>query len=1296
MLGAWSFAIGTSVGWGSLVVTSNTYLSKAGPAGSVLGLCIGAVLMLIISYNYAYMMRCYPEAGGAYIYTREVFGYDQGFLIAWFICITYFAMLWANATSLPLFVRIIFGDALCFGKLYSFLGYDVYLGEALLSLAALILFGYLRVLSRKFTDILMIVLALLFSAGIVITFTAAMCGRHPSLSPAYLPDASAIRQIAGIAVISPWAFIGFESISHRADEFSFSGKYYLRVLVTAVVSTTLLYVFVTLLSVTAYPPQFSNWLDYIRHLGDLEGLEALPAFYAASCYMGNTGVVLLLLTLLALVITSLIGNITSLSKLFQTLAKDHILPSSFDCVNEKGVPFRAVYLVIGLSVLIPFVGRTAIGWIVDVTTIGAVLIYGFVCACTAKMAKEMGDRGQLWTGCLGFASMLFLGAYFILPGFFTVGALEKETFFLFVVWVMLGFLFFRAIMHRDKKKRFGKSISVWVAMLAFVLIISLIWMRQSMLSSYDDTLGQVEQHYEETAGVNEYANEDEVYIRGQLTDLEGKNSRTMIIAVGMFCFALVIMLTNHSYMNKRSQESEMLANRDPMTGVMSKHAYLIKEKEIDADIAEGKSRDFSIVVFDVNGLKKINDTLGHKAGDEYIRKASKMISEIFQHSTIYRVGGDEFITILYGQNYAARQSLMQTLHQTSVDHISRNEAVVSGGMADYGPEDRSIHDVFKRADAQMYKEKKLLKSLGAVTRDDEPSEPEAPAYAISMDIEEPIIHIRRFILIVEDEYINQEILGNILEDQFDILYAANGEEGLKILQEHRDEIALVLLDLLMPVMSGLEVLEKINQDDELRKIPVIVLTADQDAELECLRMGAMDFIPKPYPIWEIVKARVIKCIELSENRRIIQSTERDNLTNLFNIDYFYRYVKAFDQNFWDTPMDALVLRISSFRLIRERHGKKYSDMVLRGIGENIRTICREIKGVGCYKGIDTFLIYCPRKDDYSGILEQASAGILTDEAWAKQIRLRLGVYAVEDKNLDIEKRFDRAKTAADQGKNTPDRPIIFYDSDMAEAASFQEKLLADFPAAIRQGQFAVHFQPRYDIRGERPVLCGAQALVRWDHPELGHLLPDRFIPLLENNGLILELDTYVWRAAARRVQEWRQKYGSCVPISVNVSRIDMLMPDLKNIFQEILQTYKLTPEDLILAITQSAYTVGLDQIAFNARELKSMSPEHGFRIEVEGFGSGSASLETLSRFPLDTLKIDMTFILHHFGQNRNSQATELLIDIAGFLKVPVLAQDVETQEQYDALKSLGCRLAQGFYFAHALPGEGFEEVLKNA
>ncbi|MBR0367745.1 MAG: EAL domain-containing protein [Clostridia bacterium] len=472
--------------------------------------------------------------------------------------------------------------------------------------------------------------------------------------------------------------------------------------------------------------------------------------------------------------------------------------------------------------------------------------------------------------------------------------------------------------------------------------------------------------------------------------------------------------------------------------------------------------------------------------------------------------------------------------------------------------------MFERADALMYEEKQLLKGLGAVTRDD--AEEAVKQKAPSGD-EQVIVSVVKKVLTVEGEPVNQMMLGAALQDEYDILYASDGEEALEVVKAGVDDLSLMLLDLQMPGMNGREVLRIMKEDPGYSKLPVIVLTADQTAEVDCLRLGAMDFIPKPYPSWEIVRARVRRCIELSENRNIIQSTERDSLTRLFNIDYFLRYVKMYDQHYHDMAMDAVVLDVNRFHILNERYGKAYGDSVLGRIGERIRQIVREIKGVGCRRCADTFLLYCPHRERYDDILDRVSQALKDDEKTSNRVRLRLGIYAKADKEIDIERRFDYAKIAADNVKGNYVDTIGWYDSEMRERELYRERLLEDFWPSLENDRFTVYYQPKYDIRPETPVLVSAEALVRWNHPELGIITPDDFIPLLEDNGLILELDRFVWRETAARIREWKDRLDVALPVSVNVSRVDMLTPNLKGIFREILNDYGLTADDMILEIT---------------------------------------------------------------------------------------------------------------------------------
>ncbi|MBQ7500372.1 MAG: EAL domain-containing protein [Clostridia bacterium] len=560
-----------------------------------------------------------------------------------------------------------------------------------------------------------------------------------------------------------------------------------------------------------------------------------------------------------------------------------------------------------------------------------------------------------------------------------------------------------------------------------------------------------------------------------------------------------------------------------------------------------------------------------------------------------------------------------------------------------------------------------------------------------MDKQDKLIHSssgKRIVLVVDDDIINREMLGEMLEIEYEVIYAENGTAALRMIREYGDMLSLVMLDMLMPEMGGFELLEILKAENILEKIPVIVLTTEKDLEVMSLKCGASDFIKKPYDMPEVVLARVRRIIELWEDRNIIETTEHDPLTQLYNQEFFFRYVEQYDRFHPDTAMDAVYINIDRFRYFNEIYGMDAGNKVLVELAAVISEEVVFSTGLGCRKDGDIFLMYLPHRDDYDPFAEKIREKLSSINT-NYHIHFHIGVYPNADINLDVRGRFDRAKTAGDLVKGNYAETIGFYDESLHKNSLFRQRLTDDFAEAIRNDQFVIYYQPKFDIRGEKPVLVSAEALVRWRHPELGFLSPGMFIPIFEENGMIKQLDHYVWRRVAKQLAEWHEKFGSAMPISVNVSRIDLFDPDLIPFFLEITGENGLSTSDYLLEITESAYTENADSIVAIIEEFR----KHGFRIEMDDFGSGYSSLYMLTELPIDILKIDMVFVRNLLADKKNEKIFKLMIDIGAHLSVPVIAEGVETEEQLGILKKLGCDIIQGYFFSPPVPPEKFELFL---
>ena len=545
---------------------------------------------------------------------------------------------------------------------------------------------------------------------------------------------------------------------------------------------------------------------------------------------------------------------------------------------------------------------------------------------------------------------------------------------------------------------------------------------------------------------------------------------------------------------------------------------------------------------------------------------------------------------------------------------------------------------------------------------------------------------RKTVLVVEDEAINREMLGFILQEDYDVLYAENGRDALEVLRERA--VSMILLDINMPVMNGYELMDKLRADTKLSGIPIIVLTSDKNAEVEALDRGAVDFIPKPYDMPAIILARVKRIIQFAEDRQLIRDIERDELTGLYSRNFFLEYCASLLAERKDRPMDMIAMDIDRFRLINEIYGKGMGDTVLSALAEGLKDLLKEHVGIGCRSDADLFYLFVERMEDYAQTLAAVARRVQAIEGMAS-VHLRMGVYQGVDGTHPVEWFCDAAKAACSSTRGNYVQNISIYDATFNERELYNQRLISDIDQAIAQKQFKVFYQPKFSIQGEKPVLYSAEALVRWVHPELGFISPGAFIPLFEDNGLISRLDTYVWSEAAAQIRVWREKYGFTLPVSVNLSRQDLFDVNLLDRINRIVRENGIDRQALHLEVTESVYAQDMDQMLLAMSRLR----DAGFKIEMDDFGSGYSSLNMLCLMPLDALKIDMKFVQNVLSAPSGYHVLEFVIDLAHSLSLPAIVEGVEEEQQYKLVKRAGCDLVQGYYFSRPVDPAAFELLI---
>ncbi|MCF2680605.1 EAL domain-containing protein [Faecalicatena contorta] len=547
---------------------------------------------------------------------------------------------------------------------------------------------------------------------------------------------------------------------------------------------------------------------------------------------------------------------------------------------------------------------------------------------------------------------------------------------------------------------------------------------------------------------------------------------------------------------------------------------------------------------------------------------------------------------------------------------------------------------------------------------------------------------KKQILVAEDNELNRKILVEILSDHYTILEAENGEVALDTLCKHRNDIALILLDIQMPVMDGHTFLKKVKEDPEYALIPVIVMTQgdSEEDELYALSHGAMDFLPKPYRP-QIILHRIASIINLRETAAMVNQFKYDRLTGLYSKEFFYQQLIDILQQNPDWEYDIICCNIENFKLYNDAFGIRGGDQLLCNIARYFqdRTKATEVL---CRFRADRFVWLIRRYNKYSDERFLELNQEITSYLGAENLSFKWGIYTIVDRTIPVEKMCDRAMLAVDSIKGQYLRHYAIYDEVMRDKLLREQEILDDMKGALDGGQFQVYLQPKFSLSDYR--LAGAEALVRWYHPQKGLMSPGDFIPLFEKNGFITQMDQYVWEETCKFMREWKDKGYPCMPVSVNVSRADFYHENLTDVLLSLIGKYDLEPADFHLEITESVYTESPNHIMRMVSKLRNM----GFVIELDDFGSGYSSLNMLNQMELDIVKLDMQFIQSEMAKPEEQGILRFITELAHWKKFKVVAEGIETKEELDRIRRIGCDYGQGYYFSKPLCRQEFEEKYK--
>lgn len=569
------------------------------------------------------------------------------------------------------------------------------------------------------------------------------------------------------------------------------------------------------------------------------------------------------------------------------------------------------------------------------------------------------------------------------------------------------------------------------------------------------------------------------------------------------------------------------------------------------------------------------------------------------------------------------------------------------------------------------------------------------------------------ILVIEDEEIVRSNILEILESgEFKAIGAENGRRGVQLACEEIP--SLIICDITMPELDGYGVLKLLRQNSATEMIPFIFLTARADkTDIRAgMNLGADDYLTKPFRRKELlttVTARLAKHQAMTEryhneletaHKELIHSLYYDRLTNLPNqLMLRERFYETMTQKGAGRPPSILVVAIDRFYRVVESLGYASGDRLIQNVAHRLIT-CVDFGDTIARLNTDQFAIILASDDENSQPLHNYASQVAQNiiECLTKPITLdrnkislsaSIGIALSPRDGDDLDTLMQYAEAALSYAKQLGGNQVQFYSSNIQAVSIELLNLETSLRYALDRSEFQVYYQPQVDLKTGQIV--GAEALIRWLHPERGLISPGEFIPLAEENGSIVQIGEWVLQTACHQVKIWQDAGLPPVRISVNLSVRQFNQPDLMKKLVKILDSTGLETRYLELELTESMLVDNINRANSQLKELKAL----GLSISLDDFGTGYSSLSYLQQFSLDVLKIDRCFVKDINTNQKNATITKAIISMAHGLNLQVIAEGVETEAELEFLREQDCNTIQGYLFSPPVPRDKFEELLKS-